>query len=141
MKRTFTPVAFVVSRPDSDILKDDEWVVGVVVGNPFTTDEASGQTELRSWMPDMLRPSGYLICSLRSWHPVSDLKVSYKLWEIESAWTSNALVTHLIADWPYERGQERPPVLIPDVALDVDDKVDLTPYAKLDRRRRRGTGS
>lgn len=54
------------------------------------------------WVPEMLRDSQYLICSLRSWHQVDSVQSAYELWEIDSSWTSDALIIHAVADWTDE---------------------------------------
>jgi sRNA-binding regulator protein Hfq len=113
-RRQVTPVAFVVAIPDSEVLGDEEWVVGIVIDNPFIGKEGSKRKSWPQWVPDMLRDSEYLICSLRSWHQVESIrKYSYELWEFESSWTSDALLVRGLADWrdEDEEGEEVPPSL------------------------------
>lgn len=94
------PIAFVVARPNSEILNDEEWVVGIVIDNPFIVKEDPKQKPWPKWVPHMLQDSDYLICSLRSWHQVENIgKYSYEFWNFESSWTSDALLVRAIADW------------------------------------------
>ena len=97
-----TPVAFIVETPDSDVLGHSEWIVGIVVENPFVLKNRAHRTTTPTWVPEMLTDSEYLICSLRSWHQADGVKSVYELWEIESAWTSEALIVNAIADWQNE---------------------------------------
>ncbi len=55
----------------------------------------------------MATESELIICSLRSWHPLSKLKKTYRLWSWESAWTSDALVMQPVADWDDDRPRSR----------------------------------
>ncbi len=99
-RRQVIPIAFVVDRPDSEMLNDEEWVVGIATANPFFVNEASKPKPWPKWVPDMLRDSEYLICSLRSWHQVDSIgNYSYEFWDFESSWTSDALVVRALADW------------------------------------------
>jgi len=54
----------------------------------------------------MVADSEYLVCDLRSWHPLSNPKSVYRLWNFESAWTSDALVVRPVADWDDKRSDE-----------------------------------
>jgi hypothetical protein len=111
-----TPVAFIVEENEweenpedegKEHPKDLEWVSGIVVKNPFYP---SGRTENGSgsdWLPNMQSESEYLICNLRSWHPLSNPRSTYRQWNSESAWTSDALVVRPLVDWDEEdRPQE-----------------------------------
>jgi len=130
-KRTsITPSAFVVETSESDIPGDEEWVVGIVVENPFIVEGRRSGTKFPTWLPDMLRESQYIICRLRSWHRVDSMKSSYELWEIESAWSSDALIVRPLADWPYEPGEELPSLVSGDLVLGVEDGTTIvTPDA------------
>ena len=101
-RRSLTPVAFVVTTPDSAILGDSEWIAGIVVENPFVMKQGTIRRTMPKWVPEMLRDSQYLICSLRSWHQVDSVQSAYELWEIDSSWTSDALIIHAVADWTDE---------------------------------------
>lgn len=73
-------------------LEDEtEWVVGLVVRHKLqpTSD----------WWPEMMRDSTTTICDLSSWHPVGKQRRTYRLRFVETAWTSEAQVIRLVADW------------------------------------------
>jgi hypothetical protein len=104
-RRPVKPVAYVVAAPDSELIGDGEWIVGIVIENPFVATEGSKRKPWPKWVPDMLGDSEYLICSLRSWHQVTNIeKYTYELWDFESAWTSDALVVRATADWNGDDG-------------------------------------
>lgn len=94
------PIAYVIETSDSDIPGDKEWITGIVIENPFLTSSNLSRNEIPGWVPNMLSHSQYLICRLSSWHTADDLKALYKLREIESSWSSDALVVRPVADWP-----------------------------------------
>jgi hypothetical protein len=98
------PLAFIVDR---DNLFDDgeEWVSGIVTLNPFYLPTATLAERVPGWLPAYIFDSELLICSLRSWHPLSKPKRRYELWGCEYARTAEALVVRLIAEWP-DREQE-----------------------------------
>lgn len=128
--RAVVPVAFVVASPDSEILGDSEWVIGIVVKNPFRLRHGSKSKTMPTWIPHMLSDTQYLVCGLRSWHAVDSHKSAYDLWMIESAWTSDALIVRAIADWRSDDGDvEMIPQLYGDVALETDDNgvIRVTP--------------
>ncbi|MHB8439354.1 MAG: hypothetical protein ACYDD4_09355 [Acidimicrobiales bacterium] len=50
--------------------------------------------------------SEHLVCALRSWHQLDSPKNIYRLWNYESAWTSDALAVGLVADWDDEASDE-----------------------------------
>lgn len=120
--RSVVPVAFVVASPDSEILVDSEWVVGIVVKNPFRLGHGSKRNTMPEWIPHILSDTEFLVCSLRSWHAVDSHKSGYDLWMIESSWTSDALIARAVTDWRSDDGGEEM-VLQPygDVALETDD--------------------
>jgi hypothetical protein len=120
--RSVVPVAFVVASPDSEMLGDSEWVVGIVVENPFKLGHGSKRKTMPTWVLNMLSDTQYLICGLRSWHAVGSQKSAYDLWTIESAWTSDALIIRAIADWRSDNGGEEMILqLYGDVTLERDD--------------------
>jgi hypothetical protein len=128
--RSVVPVAYVVASPDSEMFGDSEWVVGIVVENPFKLGCGSKRKTMPTWVPSILSDTQYLICSLRSWHAADSHKSGYDLWTIESAWTSDALVVRAIADWRSDdEGEEMILQLYGDVTLEKDDngEVDVTP--------------
>ena len=104
---TLRPIAYVVETSDSRIPGDDEWVVGIVAKNPLSSPLGK-RSKFTGDIPDMIRDSEYVISSLRSWHKIEHPVREYELWEIESAWTSDALVVRVLADWPYEPNEELP---------------------------------
>lgn len=95
-----TTVALVV-RADEAITDpgEREWVVGAVVENPNYQRATVTSAERLHWLPDVLSDSQYLVADLRSWHPLRDAADTYRLWELESAWTSHALVIRPLVDW------------------------------------------
>jgi hypothetical protein len=106
---TVTPVAFMVEEDeweedaedqwDEQDPEDREWVRGIVVKNPYYPSRRTEKGRGPDWLPDMVADSEYLICELRSWHPLSSPMSTYRLWNCESAWTSDALVVRPVADW------------------------------------------
>lgn len=102
-RRQVKPIAYVVTSPESEMLGDEEWIVGIVITNPFIVREGNKKKPWPKWVPDMLRDSENLICSLRSWHQVDSIgKYSYEFWDFESSWTSDALIVRAVADWRSE---------------------------------------
>jgi hypothetical protein len=124
-RRQVTAIAFVVASPDSEMFQGEEWVVGIVIKNPFIVKEGSKRKPWPKWVPDMLRDSEYLICSLRSWHQVDSIgKYSYEFWDFESSWTSDALVVRALADWrddTDDEDEEVAPLSLREVTLQIED--------------------
>jgi hypothetical protein len=85
--RSVIPVARIVQQDESDA---EVWVRGIVVEQPGfvspTEDGARGDT----WLGGHAGDSQYLICDLRSWHPLGHLIDRYELRYYETAWTSEA---------------------------------------------------
>lgn len=75
---------------------DRQWVAGIVVKNPFLKGSPSESALDEPW--NALAESAALVCRLRSWHPMAQRR-SYRLERIEWAWTSDALVVRVTADW------------------------------------------
>lgn len=101
-----TPIAYVVEEECRGDTKDDpeQWATGIVVHNPIRGMSA----EPDGWLPAVAVESEYLVCDLRSWHPLSRPKSAYRVWLSEAAWTSDALVLRVLADWddtPSTEGQ------------------------------------
>lgn len=93
------PVAFIVEQ--DDIFGDErDWVRGVVAGNPFYRPGSSLSERKPDWLPAHIFDSELLICDLRSWHPLSEIKPRYELWGCESARTADAVIVRPIAEWP-----------------------------------------
>lgn len=124
-----TPVAFVVATPDSDMFQDEEWVVGIVIESPFIVKEGSKPKSWPTWVPEMLRDSEYLICSLRSWHQVDSIgKYRYEFWDFESSWTSDALLVRALTDWRDEDDEtEEVPPSLGKAALESDEVILVDP--------------
>jgi hypothetical protein len=78
---------------------DREWAVGVVAENPYWSKFTKKRAETPNWWPDIASDSELIVCSLRSWHPMGQVKKVYRLWSCESAWTSDALAFSPVADW------------------------------------------
>jgi hypothetical protein len=93
------PKALVVNKSDSGFMRNEEWVVGVVIENPYRRGSARSNDELPEGVAGMLRESEDIVCSLRSWHSVSRGEVEYALQGFETSWTSDALLVRGIADW------------------------------------------
>jgi hypothetical protein len=122
-RRQVAPIAFVVARPDSEMFQDEEWVVGIVIDNPFIENEGAKRKPWPKWVPDMLRDTEYLICSLRSWHQVDSIgKYGYEFWDFESSWTSDALLVRALADWRDDNDESEGLTLsLDEVQVEVDD--------------------
>jgi hypothetical protein len=73
-----------------------EWVVGVVIKNPFSLSHASAAES--DAVAELARASELVVCSLRSWHLASETK-SYRVEYLEHAWSSDVLVTRCCVDW------------------------------------------
>jgi hypothetical protein len=90
---------------DDDLSSDPderEWVVGVIAQNPFPKVEGY-RRQCPSWLPEMARDTELFVCALGQWHPRSRPKDIYRLKMCESAWTSDAQVVCLTADWDDDR--------------------------------------
>ncbi|TDW76272.1 restriction endonuclease [Kribbella pratensis] len=91
-----SPVALVVQEDDEN---GEVWVRGIVVEQPGfippTVDGRRGD----NWLGGHAGDSQYLICDLRSWHPLGHLIDNYELHYYETAWTSEAQLVHVVADW------------------------------------------
>ncbi|MGW1160521.1 restriction endonuclease [Streptomyces sp. NPDC002519] len=84
-----------VTEPDLYGHYNDDWVVGIIVGNPFFNSVIDSP---EGW-PSQLSESGVLVCDLRSHHLLSEPREAYELVSFEHAWTSDAQVLRLSADW------------------------------------------
>jgi hypothetical protein len=72
-----------------------DWVVGLLVENPYRGTDLQWPDELAS----DLEGAGVIVCNLRSHHPLSEPKKSYELWSYERARTSDAHALRVIAEW------------------------------------------
>jgi len=95
-----TAIASVVLLENLLPATDEEWVSGIVIENPYFDPDQRRRPPKP--VPEQLSDSEYMICTLRSWHPLSRPKSVYELWEFESARTSDATVVRAVADWPDE---------------------------------------
>lgn len=117
---------------DTRWARDDEgeWATGVVVRNPYP--DSRRRDDVPEWWPEMLSDQELIVCELRSWHPMSHPKKTYRLWNCESAWTSDAQIARLLADWDDDEGPrgERPPRSLPIVDVDAVPQPRTTPRRK-----------
>ncbi len=117
---------------DTRWARDDEgeWATGVVVRNPYP--DSRRRDDVPEWWPEMLSDQELIVCELRSWHPMSRPKKTYRLWNCESAWTSDAQIARLLADWDDDEGPrgERPPRSLPIVEVDAVPQPKTTPRWK-----------
>jgi hypothetical protein len=129
-----TPVAVVVQSDNETCPShEEEWVVGVVVEN--VVGDPSADLEMRNPSAgavdvyDFLKDSEYLICELRSWHLLGKPRPTYRLWGFESAWTSDALILRVIADWDDDSAKDDGleaggnPILVLDLDSDVEGGI------------------
>jgi hypothetical protein len=99
---------------DDDLFSDPderEWVVGIVAKNPYPKTQGH-RRQCPDWWPEMARDTECLVCALSHWHPRSRPKDIYRLKMCESAWTSDAQIVCLVADWDDDQPQremELPP--------------------------------
>lgn len=89
---------------------DEDWVVGVLVTNPYYATDLQPPDD---WPGDLSR-SGAIVCALRSHHQLTKPKERYELWSYELARTSDAHVLRIVAEWweaedDGPRRQDRPP--------------------------------
>jgi hypothetical protein len=76
--------------------EERDWVTGIVAKNPYV--RGSGVSATYDWS-DYIEDSELLVCNLRSHHPLDQPRSDYHLASWQLAWTSDALVAHIIADW------------------------------------------
>jgi hypothetical protein len=88
------PVALIIHEDESDP-HDSHWVCGIVVVNPWFGEGFEAPPQL----PFALRETELLVCSVRSWHPLSH-RHSYRLNSCRwfSASTGQAVLVDV--DWP-----------------------------------------
>jgi len=103
-----TTVGLVVERDeDEPDPAQQDWVVGVVVKNPYRATDGSRRVGAPEWWPSPAEVSEVLICDLRSYHPLTEPRTGYRLWSCEWSWTSDALVIRPRVDWDDEPPQRR----------------------------------
>jgi Restriction endonuclease len=88
------PVGYLVAR-DGMGGREDDWVIGIVAKNPYRYRDESNPD---GW-PELVARSDLLICDLRSHHLLTKPRESYRLFNWQTKWTSDALVTRVVADW------------------------------------------
>ncbi|MFJ9961239.1 restriction endonuclease [Streptomyces avermitilis] len=74
----------------------EKWVTGIVARNPYYRPERGTTPE--GW-PAAAESSEFIICALRSHHPLGEKHECYSLISWELARTSDAQVFRLVADW------------------------------------------
>jgi hypothetical protein len=74
----------------------ERWVTGIVAENPFRRGDGIPSPD--DW-PAQAEASEFIICDLRSHHPLDKLPSSYHLDRWEQARTSDAQVFRPVADW------------------------------------------
>lgn len=94
--QSVAPVSLVVQEDDRD---GEVWVRGIVVQQPGFVPSTEGRERGDTWLGGHASDSQYLICDLRSWHPLGHLIDSYELHYYETAWTSEAQLVRVVADW------------------------------------------
>jgi hypothetical protein len=89
---------FVAQRPERGE-EDEDWVRGLVIGNPYLGRGDARVEGTPGWWPPQLAQSELLICSLRNWHPLAEPRAAYHLERVEWAETAEALIVRVIANW------------------------------------------
>jgi hypothetical protein len=120
---TLEPIAFIVEQ-DRLFGDEREWARGIVAKNPFYRPHATGAERKPRWLPPHVFDSELLICGLRSWHPLIELKPQYVLCGCESAMTADAMVVRPIADWP-DPEQSPTEEIAPRQLADESDQVEV----------------
>lgn len=88
---------FIIEHSAPDLGMDErDWVTGIVAKNPYIRGADVSKPD--NW-PNHLDESELLVCSLRSHHPLDEPRRDYRLHGWELAWTSDALVARVVADW------------------------------------------
>jgi Holliday junction resolvase len=114
------PVALLVEpnpMPDHPV---SEWVTGLVVPNPYRAGAECADEGQAEDFGRLVAQSEYAICALRQHHPINDPPSAYHLDQVESAWSTDAMICGLMADWAEEATAdrtgrpERPPAFASD---------------------------
>jgi hypothetical protein len=92
------PVAKIVYHEARDRADERDWVIGLVVKNPF---KGRRDNQSQDW-PHLLYTADELICRLGSWHFLHN-RLTYRLRRLEWAWTSDVSVISPVADWDEKR--------------------------------------
>ena len=96
------PVAFIAEHDNAYGDKRD-WARGIVAKNPFYEPRSRLVERQPEWLSPHVFESETLICSLRSWHLLSEPKTRYELWGYESVRAGYGTVVRPIAEWPTDR--------------------------------------
>ncbi|MGW3850294.1 restriction endonuclease [Streptomyces fagopyri] len=104
--RTPLKVLGYVVEPADHRWDEEDWVVGLLVVNPFHGGDRRPPDDLDSDLSD----TDVIVCTLRSHHPLNKPKVSYELWSYERATTSDARALRVVAEWwePADSAEDRP---------------------------------
>lgn len=102
------PVAFLCRTTTGEDIDTRGWVTGIVVKNPFRGKRLHvKRTKTRVHIPEALDSSALLVCSLRSWHELTDHIDYYYLWSFEFLHMYHAAILHPVADWESEQIDSR----------------------------------
>lgn len=96
------PVAFIAEH-DNIFGDKRDWARGIVAKNPFCKPHSRLAERQPEWLPYHVFDSETLVCSLRSWHLLSEPKPRYELWGCESVRTGYGTIVRPIAEWPNDR--------------------------------------
>jgi hypothetical protein len=77
----------------------EEWVVGLVIKNPYRGAAREGGSDNAESLPWGLDETAVLVCDLAEWHVLERQKVRYYLHSIEWSTTSSVSVVRPIANW------------------------------------------
>ncbi|MCW2855552.1 MAG: hypothetical protein JWR52_1167 [Marmoricola sp.] len=92
-------VGFVVTHDPYADPPSELWVVGLVVDNPYVSEQTLAEEAPLPAELSLLGDCQYLVCALRNYHRLSQKQPSYVLDRIEWARTSDRLLCRPVADW------------------------------------------
>jgi Restriction endonuclease len=99
-RRILTVVAYVVEDNDWESDPNDrEWAAGIVAKNPYYRKSRSKSLGAPEGWPSVVADSELIVCDLRSWHSMRNPKKTYRLWNWETAQTSDGVAFRPVADW------------------------------------------